>query len=125
MDMDRLKSSVRLVTMLTATHFNILAEIPSQPVDFVTFRIIKWSRIDSSVQRISSGHAAGSRCEVDLKTVTECVSGGMLWLKHPKKKVLRESALPAADTIVLPLHSRDGIDIFLLVRSHTVFQNIF
>ena len=36
----------------------------------------------------------------------------MLWLKHPKKNVLRELALFTADTIVLPLHSRDGIDVF-------------
>ena len=79
MEMDRLKSSVRLAAMLTAVHFNILAEIPSQPVDFVTSRFIKWSKIDYSVQRISSGHAAGSKWGVDLGKESER-SGGML---HP------------------------------------------
>ena len=73
-EIDLLKSFARLGAIVAAVDFNIDAETPSRPVDFVQSSEQSMSATCSSVQRISEGHCSG------LSGVG-LVRGGVEWLK--------------------------------------------
>ena len=58
-EIDRLKSFARLGAIVAAVDFNIVAETPSRPVDFVESSEQSMSAICSSVHRRSEGHCSG------------------------------------------------------------------
>ena len=55
---ERLKILVRDGEIFMAVSLSILAEMPSEPLAFVTSRDIKISPISVSVHRLSSGHSS-------------------------------------------------------------------
>ena len=58
-EIERLKSFVRLGAIVAAVDFNITAETPSSPVDFEESSEQSMSAICSSVQRRSEVHCSG------------------------------------------------------------------
>ena len=80
---ERLKILVRDGEICIAVSFSILAEMPSDPLAFVTSRDIKNSLTSVSVHRMSSGHSPtreGSRRSMTSRA-------GYDLLKHVEKKL--------------------------------------
>lgn len=68
--MERLKSLVKEGTILQATDFNILVEMPSGPCAFVVSKLASKSKISSSVHNRSSEQLPGS------VTIADSTNGG-------------------------------------------------
>ena len=60
MAIDMLNRLVRLSVIAGAVDFNIMADTPSIPVDFVGLRLHSRSEISSSVHSINNGQQVGS-----------------------------------------------------------------
>ena len=56
-DIERLQRVINWEVMLVAVHFSILAEMPSLPTDLVVSRLMRRSKIESSVHSRSSGQS--------------------------------------------------------------------
>ena len=80
-DIERLQRIVNGEVMLVAVHFSILSEMPSLPTDLVVSRLMRRSKIESSVQSRSSGQSLSVKSS-ELQAESLFYKGEKLVLKQ-------------------------------------------